>query len=49
MSPHNDIMALTEAAEDARGLGAETLQLGASVRLCVCVSVPGLQEFSWAL
>lgn len=49
MSSH-DIMALTEAGEDARGLRAE---LFSSVQVCVCarvcVSVPGLQESSWAL
>lgn len=36
MSPHNDIMALTEAGEDARGLRAE---LFSSVQVCVCVCI----------
>ena len=36
MSSHNDIMALTEAGEDARGLRAE---LFSSVQVCVCVCV----------
>lgn len=48
VSLHNDIMALTEAGEDARGLRAELFSL-VQVCECVCVSVPGLQETSWAL
>lgn len=50
MSLHNDIMALTEAGEDARGLRAELFSL-AQVYVCVCVclslgyrSPPGLCE-----
>ena len=50
MSLRNDIMALTEAGEDARGLGAELFSL-AQVRVCECVcpslgyrSPPGLCE-----
>lgn len=36
MSLHNDIMALTEAGEDARGLRAELFSL---VQVCECVCV----------
>lgn len=52
MSPHNDIMALTEAGEDARGFGMKLFsgaRVCTCVRLCVCVTVPGLTESSWAL
>lgn len=55
MSPHNDIMALTEAGEDARGLRAELFSLAQVCGVCaiagvsVCLSLgyrspPGLCE-----
>lgn len=50
MSLHNDIIALTEAGEDARGLRAELFRLAqVCVSECVCPSLgyrspPGLSE-----